>query len=151
MNSSTILGLLGSIFILLAARCLTLDRSTGHDQTWSAGGLATDIHLSSADEPLPILCPIKRWTSQECPWCGLTRAFVCIAHGRWQAAWHYHPASYLLFAMVCLNVPLRLYEGWSGWRRTERTVGPKFRKWERASWGTTFALSLLVGIGRFLV
>ena len=46
------------------------------------------------------LCYFKRWTDLPCPGCGLTRCFVCIAHGRFADAVHYHPFGPLVFLIA---------------------------------------------------
>jgi hypothetical protein len=43
-----------------------------------------------------------------CPGCGLTRSFVCLAHGDWAAAWAYHRLGWLLAAAVLIQWPYRL-------------------------------------------
>ena len=48
--------------------------------------------------PLGVMCPARLLLEIECPFCGLTRSFVALAHGRLGAAWAHHPAGPLLFA-----------------------------------------------------
>ncbi len=47
---------------------------------------------------LPSLCPFHNLTGLPCPGCGLTRAFVCCAHGQLAAAFAYHPLGPILFS-----------------------------------------------------
>jgi hypothetical protein len=59
---------------------------------------------------LPAVCTFRRIFGMDCPGCGLTRAFVAMAHGRAAAAWHYHPVGVLLFAGVLTQAPYRLWQ-----------------------------------------
>ena len=52
-----------------------------------------------------ILCPFKMITGFDCPFCGMTRAFVCIGHCDFISAVKYNPASpfvYLIFIWIGL-------------------------------------------------
>jgi hypothetical protein len=60
--------------------------------------------------PLPELCMTKRWTGLGCPGCGMTRSFISLGHGDLRAAWHYNPAGPMLFAILAIQVPLRLVQ-----------------------------------------
>jgi hypothetical protein len=51
---------------------------------------------------LPSICPFYQATGLPCPGCGLTRAFVCIAHGRFAESLHWHPLGLLIFATAIL-------------------------------------------------
>ena len=52
---------------------------------------------------LPSFCPFYNLTGLPCPGCGLTRSFVCLGHGQWQASLHWHPLGWLIFlVLVCL-------------------------------------------------
>lgn len=55
---------------------------------------------------------MRRMTGLDCPGCGLTRSFVSLAHGQWAAAWSYHPAGPLLFAVVAFQLPWRAAQLW---------------------------------------
>jgi hypothetical protein len=55
-------------------------------------------------------------TGVECPGCGLSRAFVCIAHGELVRAWHYNAASWLVFAFVAVQIPYRAVQLWRIYR-----------------------------------
>ena len=46
---------------------------------------------------LPSPCLFYHLTGLPCPACGLTRAFVCTAHGQWAQAVGWHPLGPLLF------------------------------------------------------
>jgi hypothetical protein len=62
--------------------------------------------------PLPELCTTRRFLGLACPGCGLTRAFIALAHGNVAAAWSYNPASLVLFGVMALQVPLRSMQLW---------------------------------------
>jgi len=57
--------------------------------------------------PLPELCTMKRLWGIDCPGCGMTRAFISLAHGDVAAALSYNPAAVWLFAMMAFQVPYR--------------------------------------------
>jgi len=46
---------------------------------------------------MPALCPFFLATGLPCPGCGLTRAFVCIGHGRLSESLHWHPLGLLVY------------------------------------------------------
>lgn len=48
------------------------------------------------------LCPFRALLDLPCPGCGLTRAFTCIAHGRWAEAWAYNALAFPLFGVTAL-------------------------------------------------
>jgi hypothetical protein len=51
---------------------------------------------------LPILCPFRTLTGLPCPACGLTRAFVCLSHGRVEQSLHWHPIGWLVYGVLLL-------------------------------------------------
>ena len=51
------------------------------------------------ESPVP-LCLVKGLTGLDCPGCGMTRAFLCIGHGRFADAAAMHPASIPAFLIV---------------------------------------------------
>jgi Protein of unknown function (DUF2752) len=57
---------------------------------------------------LPFLgCPLRSLTGIPCPTCGMTRSFVAIAQGNFDAAIKYHlfgPAIFLLFLAMALSL-----------------------------------------------
>jgi len=57
--------------------------------------------------PLPSVCQFRNLTGLDCPGCGLSRAFVSIAHGDLAAAWKYNAASLLVFALLLVQLPSR--------------------------------------------
>lgn len=62
--------------------------------------------------PLPELCSFRRWTGIDCPGCGMTRAFISVAHGDVVSAWNYNPASLYFFGLVGLQIPFRSVQLW---------------------------------------
>ena len=58
----------------------------------------------------PSVCMFKNLTGLDCPGCGLSRAFICIAHGDMAAAWGYNPASWLVFFFVAVQIPYRIVQ-----------------------------------------
>ena len=77
--------------------------------------------------PLPELCSFRRWTGTDCPGCGMTRAFISLAHGDVVAAWHYNPASPYFFLLVAAQIPFRASQLW----RLKQGRPPVFQ----GSWG----------------
>ncbi|MDE0297756.1 MAG: DUF2752 domain-containing protein [Candidatus Poribacteria bacterium] len=61
-----------------------------------------------------IPCPFRLVTDTSCPGCGMTRACVSLAQGRFGAAWDYHPFSYLILALAVgtFFFPRKLPEAW---------------------------------------
>ena len=56
---------------------------------------------------LPELCTWRRILGVSCPGCGLTRAFIALAHGDVWRAWRFNPAALPLFAAVVFQLPYR--------------------------------------------
>lgn len=54
--------------------------------------------------PIGGLCLFRSVVDVECPFCGMTRSFVALAHGHLGAALTFHPAGPLLFAAMVLLV-----------------------------------------------
>ena len=48
------------------------------------------------------LCAFRNLTGYPCPFCGLTRAFLMVAHGDVTGAWHLAPLGVPLFALTVL-------------------------------------------------
>ncbi len=92
---------------------------------------------------LPSFCPFFLLTGLPCPGCGLTRAFVCLGHGRWGEAWHWHPLGLPLYAL-CLLLWLR--GGFHAWRGVALWPLP-LRVQGRLAWAGLSAL-LLFGAAR---
>lgn len=58
--------------------------------------------------PLPATCGSRVWFGVECPGCGLTRSFIHLAHGEWQASLRVHRLGWLLALVVLAQIPYRL-------------------------------------------
>ncbi|MGH7191968.1 MAG: DUF2752 domain-containing protein, partial [Candidatus Saccharimonadales bacterium] len=59
--------------------------------------------------PLPHLCMSRSLFGLSCPGCGLTRSFIRLAHGDWQAAWRVHRLGWLVAAIVLFQLPYRAW------------------------------------------
>lgn len=76
--------------------------------------LTVGLWWDLADLPNQTLCMFKRIFTQDCPGCGLTRAFLLIPKGEWRAAWQLNPGSFALygfFAAVFGNELQKLLRG----------------------------------------
>jgi Protein of unknown function (DUF2752) len=56
--------------------------------------------FESAMTQLPPLCLFHALTDIDCPGCGMTHAFLCLARGDVTGAWAFHPFSPLLAALL---------------------------------------------------
>src|SRR6185295_17087267 len=61
---------------------------------------AGDQVATPGGSPLGGLCLWHALTDLHCPFCGMTRSFVALAHGRLEAALRFHPAGPLLFVAL---------------------------------------------------
>jgi hypothetical protein len=50
---------------------------------------------------------MKRSTGVDCPGCGLSRCFICLAHGRVADAVRHNPWGLVLFVAVVAQLPYR--------------------------------------------
>lgn len=66
------------------------------------------VRLPFCQRPLPSLCTFRRATGLPCAGCGLTRCFISLCHGQWQAAWSYNAAGIGFFCIVAAQIPLRI-------------------------------------------
>jgi len=73
---------------------------------------STQVCFPGTRVPLPELCSFRRWTGVDCPGCGMTRAFISIAHGEFTKAWQYNPASFYFFVLVASQIPFRAAQLW---------------------------------------
>ena len=83
--------------------------------------------------PLPHSCYSRAVFGVPCPGCGLTRSFVYVARGDWQAAWREHRLGWLLAGLVALQFPYRL---WAIVRCRQTGLRPELT--------TAFAVALMV-------
>ena len=65
------------------------------------------ILLAAAVLPLSLIgrvhgCAFRTLTGYPCPFCGLTRAFLAMAHGHVSDAWHIAPLGVPLFVLTVL-------------------------------------------------
>lgn len=67
----------------------------------------TQVALPLVSAPLPELCSWRRYFGVDCPGCGLTRSFICLAHGDVARAWGYNPAGLMLFTGMLFQFPYR--------------------------------------------
>lgn len=51
---------------------------------------------------MPSICPFFNITGIPCPGCGLTRSFVCLAHGHVREALLWHPLGPVMFSAAVL-------------------------------------------------
>ncbi len=73
-----------------------------------AAQLGASVWLSPAGDQVTLpggdslgpLCWFRAVTHVDCPFCGMTRSFVALAHGELAAAVRFHPAGPLLFAAM---------------------------------------------------
>lgn len=68
------------------------------------------VMLPVLDVEIPGICVWRRATGTDCPGCGLTRSFICLAHGDVKSAWRYNPAGLLLFVVCIAQIPYRGYQ-----------------------------------------
>ena len=63
---------------------------------------------------LPPVCPHRVLFHNICPGCGLIRSFVALAHGQFNASFHFHRIGPFFFLAVLLQIPLRCFMLWRG-------------------------------------
>jgi hypothetical protein len=94
-----------------------------------AGGILLAARCIHSVENGPVLCLFRRLTSLPCPSCGMTRAFVALAHGKFHLALNFNLASVPAYLMtwvilmlgigeLILDRPLRQ----PIWRTTQRPI-----------------------------
>lgn len=92
---------------------------------------------------LPSICPFNNLTGLPCPGCGLTRGFVCLAHGRFVEALHWHPLSPFIFLLGLLA----LVENAARVFANRSILPPPTLSTRRATWAGA-AVFLVFGIAR---
>lgn len=51
----------------------------------------------------PSLCLIRRVFGVRCPGCGMTRAFSCVAHGKFRQAYQYNKLVVIVFPLLSVT------------------------------------------------
>ena len=77
----------------------------------------SDVVIPWLQLPLPPTCGMQRTFGLDCPGCGLTRSFICLAHGDLNASLAFNPGGILVFGLVLFQIPYRLVQLgriWSG-------------------------------------
>jgi hypothetical protein len=67
----------------------------------------SSVTVPGLGSALPEICLSRRLLGLDCPGCGLSRCFVCLAHGEVARAWQFNPAGLLWFAALAWQVPYR--------------------------------------------
>ncbi len=93
------------LVLALVAVALSLVLTVGTDARVRMPGPVSGL----APNGLPPLCPSEALWDLECPGCGMTRAFVSMAHGRFVEAWDFNRGGPLFFLIVVLQIPYRLH------------------------------------------
>ncbi len=96
----------------------------------------TQVAIRGFDSVLPPSCRFRSWTGLDCPSCGLTRAFVSIAHGDLAAALRFNPVSPLVFLAFLFQVPYR------AWQIRRLDQGQEELHWRWLTWGLWVLLGL---------
>lgn len=65
--------------------------------SWWTLFLSITSSLPSEDRSGFVPCVFRMITGRQCPFCGMTRAFICIGHLEFRRAIHFHPASLLVY------------------------------------------------------
>jgi hypothetical protein len=97
---------LSHLVILLLAVLITLAAGTLRVSEQSR------VEIPGLGLPLPDVCAYQQLVGHDCPGCGLTRSFVCVAHGDLPRAWSYHVTGPVLFALVVFQIPYRALQLW---------------------------------------
>src|SRR3982751_3562109 len=66
--------------------------------------VAGDRVTMSDGRPLGTSCMFHNLFGVDCPFCGLTRSFVSLAHGQIGRAFEFHPAGPLLFVAMLVFI-----------------------------------------------
>ena len=57
----------------------------------------------------PLYCFLYHTVGIKCALCGLTRSFGSLAHGNFQQAINFHLLGPAIFALICFQLPYRIY------------------------------------------
>ncbi len=102
-----------------------------------AGAMAVALVLSpSSIEDGPVLCPFRLLTGLPCPGCGMTRAWVYLAHGWWRESFAAHPFGVVAVALLVALVVGVLLARWRGRPPPDldRLVRQTWLRWVVAAW-----------------
>ena len=77
---------------------------------WMQTDGETVVYLPGSEIPLPDVCTSKQVFGVDCPGCGLTRGFISISHGQFLRAWHFNPASFVVYILVVGQVPWQIFQ-----------------------------------------
>jgi hypothetical protein len=74
--------------------------------------LGEQVVIPGLNFALPETCLSRQLLGLDCPGCGLTRSFICLAHGQFRRAWQFNPTGVILFGFVAAQIPYRLLQIW---------------------------------------
>jgi hypothetical protein len=94
--------------------------------------------------PLPDTCLSRTVLHIPCPGCGLTRSFVYLAHGQWNASWNVHKLGWLLALVVVMQIPYRAFA------LVKRDPAPMGRIWPARLLILLAVLLIINGLARLL-
>ncbi len=92
--------------------------------------------------PGPSICAFRLVTGRDCVFCGLTRAFACVAHGEWSQATAYHPGWPFALALWLALLIATLADAVTGGDRLDRLTAPV----RRHPWWTIAILAGITGV-----
>ena len=105
--------------------------------TISVGALATAFILPAGSMNSTIICPYRIATGHLCPFCGMTRGFIALAHLDPMTALQLNPSTPLIFAAFVWAA----FRSLRAIRRGDLFEWPKARWWLR--WGFLGAITPL--------
>lgn len=104
--------------------------------------------VAVGDYSLPTLCLHRAFSGHPCPGCGMTRSFVHLGHGQLARAARANPAGPLLFVVIVLQLPFRVWQ--LHYRRQSQTRPRWLRLMERAGL-LLLVITALVAVGNWLL
>jgi hypothetical protein len=90
-----------------------------------------------SEYPMPETCRSRALFGVKCPGCGLTRSFIYLAQGDWNASLAVHRLGWLLALAVLLQFPYRLW--------ALRAGDPSAARLNACRWFGYFLIAALVG------
>src|ERR1051325_10531854 len=91
---------------------------------------------------VPAFCPAWNLFGVPCPFCGMTRSFVCLGHGDLGASLAYHPLDPALFAATLVFAV-------AGFVRGEWRPSPRITRLLAASFAATVATAWVLRLSGF--